>query len=350
MMEFPITIQDKRSEYEFEALCDNHRCAWPGCPNTNELFNTYELFEVHLNTKHSIKNPDSIRDFVQIEKELRVLNENYSKSYFMVQQLTFHNKLFESASKRKILVYDSDNEDTLDTENNEVMSLQQPLDSSESNDLTEIATTSANVAERLTITESEQSIQNNTLQELKPWSLATEFQTYRMLYMNNDIYPPFSNVSLVRQSIIESENRGLTLDEILEWYKRNFAFYRKACDETTKSTLYSTLKSTKYQKMFININKFQFKIDDDEYINLGFLKLDEIEPLSNKHVTRRYPHLANKDIIEETFESTRKLYQLFNITPRYSYSFLISKAIKESPEGFLSIKEICERLKVNLKN
>jgi hypothetical protein len=58
-------------------------------------------------------------------------------------------------------------------------------------------------------------------------TLGVEFQRNRELYKQQDIRPPFTYASLIRQSIIESSEHQLTLNEIYRWFEVNFSYFRK---------------------------------------------------------------------------------------------------------------------------
>ncbi|KAI6655134.1 Forkhead box protein P1 [Oopsacas minuta] len=45
-------------------------------------------------------------------------------------------------------------------------------------------------------------------------------------FKNINSRPPFTYAALIRQAIIESENRNLTLNEIYNWFSRNFVYFR----------------------------------------------------------------------------------------------------------------------------
>ena len=49
----------------------------------------------------------------------------------------------------------------------------------------------------------------------------------REFYRLNDIRPPYTYASLIRQAIVESSHRQLTLNEIYTWFQDNFAYFRR---------------------------------------------------------------------------------------------------------------------------
>ncbi|XP_054631832.1 forkhead box protein P2-like [Dunckerocampus dactyliophorus] len=47
------------------------------------------------------------------------------------------------------------------------------------------------------------------------------------LYKDADVRPPFTYATLIRQAVIESPDKQLTLNEIYNWFTRTFAFFRR---------------------------------------------------------------------------------------------------------------------------
>nr|XP_036860335.1 forkhead box protein P1-like [Manis javanica] len=46
-------------------------------------------------------------------------------------------------------------------------------------------------------------------------------------YKNAEVRPPFTYASLIRQAILESPEKQLTLNEIYNWFTRMFAYFRR---------------------------------------------------------------------------------------------------------------------------
>uniref|UniRef100_A0A1B0C0L8 Fork-head domain-containing protein n=1 Tax=Glossina palpalis gambiensis TaxID=67801 RepID=A0A1B0C0L8_9MUSC len=66
-----------------------------------------------------------------------------------------------------------------------------------------------------------------------------EIQRNREFYKNADVRPPFTYASLIRQSIIESPDKQLTLNEIYNWFQNTFCYFRRNA-ATWKVTTQST--------------------------------------------------------------------------------------------------------------
>lgn len=55
----------------------------------------------------------------------------------------------------------------------------------------------------------------------------SEINRNREFYRNADVRPPFTYASLIRQGIIESPEKQLTLNEIYNWFQNTFAYFRR---------------------------------------------------------------------------------------------------------------------------
>ncbi|KFM76226.1 Forkhead box protein P1, partial [Stegodyphus mimosarum] len=57
--------------------------------------------------------------------------------------------------------------------------------------------------------------------------ITEEITRNREFYKNADVRPPFTYASLIRQAIIESPERQLTLNEIYNWFQNTFCYFRR---------------------------------------------------------------------------------------------------------------------------
>ncbi|XP_058445516.1 forkhead box protein P1-B isoform X4 [Malaya genurostris] len=56
---------------------------------------------------------------------------------------------------------------------------------------------------------------------------STDVHKNREFYRSHDVRPPFTYASLIRQSIIESPEKQLTLNEIYNWFQNTFCYFRR---------------------------------------------------------------------------------------------------------------------------
>ncbi|ELK13937.1 Forkhead box protein P2 [Pteropus alecto] len=57
--------------------------------------------------------------------------------------------------------------------------------------------------------------------------MSSEIAPNYEFYKNADVRPPFTYATLIRQAIMESSDRQLTLNEIYSWFTRTFAYFRR---------------------------------------------------------------------------------------------------------------------------
>ena len=57
--------------------------------------------------------------------------------------------------------------------------------------------------------------------------LHLELRTKGKLFQDPDVRPPYTYASLIRQGVLDSPNGELTLNEIYNWFMKNFAYFRK---------------------------------------------------------------------------------------------------------------------------
>ena len=48
-----------------------------------------------------------------------------------------------------------------------------------------------------------------------------------LLLLHLELRPPYTYASLIRQGVLDSPNGELTLNEIYNWFMKNFAYFRK---------------------------------------------------------------------------------------------------------------------------
>ncbi|XP_059166672.1 forkhead box protein P1-like isoform X2 [Physella acuta] len=95
--------------------------------------------------------------------------------------------------------------------------------------------------------------------------ISAEIQRNREFYKNTDVRPPFTYASLIRQAIIESPHRQLTLNEIYQWFQNTFAYFRRN-EATWKNAIRTNLSLhrcfVRYEDDFGSF----WMVDDFEYI------------------------------------------------------------------------------------
>ncbi|XP_029290343.1 forkhead box protein P2-like [Cottoperca gobio] len=84
------------------------------------------------------------------------------------------------------------------------------------------------------------------------------------LYKNNDIRPPFTYATLIRQAIMETSDMQLTLNEIYNWFTRTFAYFRRNA-ATWKNAVRHNLSLHKCFVRVENVKGAVWTVDEVEY-------------------------------------------------------------------------------------
>ncbi|KFP15453.1 Forkhead box protein P4, partial [Egretta garzetta] len=83
-------------------------------------------------------------------------------------------------------------------------------------------------------------------------------------YKNADVRPPFTYASLIRQAILETPDRQLTLNEIYNWFTRMFAYFRRNT-ATWKNAVRHNLSLHKCFVRVENVKGAVWTVDEHEY-------------------------------------------------------------------------------------
>ncbi|XP_046683299.1 forkhead box protein P1-like isoform X2 [Homalodisca vitripennis] len=95
-------------------------------------------------------------------------------------------------------------------------------------------------------------------------SLSGEIQRNREFYKNADVRPPFTYASLIRQSIIESPDKQLTLNEIYNWFQNTFCYFRRNA-ATWKNAVRHNLSLHKCFMRVENVKGAVWTVDEMEF-------------------------------------------------------------------------------------
>ncbi|CAI9721849.1 forkhead box protein P2 isoform X1 [Octopus vulgaris] len=91
-----------------------------------------------------------------------------------------------------------------------------------------------------------------------------EIQRNREFYRTTDVRPPFTYASLIRQAIIESPHRQLTLSEIYQWFANTFAYFRRN-EATWKNAVRHNLSLHKCFMRVENVKGAVWTVDEVEF-------------------------------------------------------------------------------------
>ncbi|KAI1287308.1 Forkhead box protein P1 [Halotydeus destructor] len=107
--------------------------------------------------------------------------------------------------------------------------------------------------------------------------ITEEITRNREFYKNADVRPPFTYASLIRQSIIESPERQLTLNEIYNWFTTTFCYFRRNA-ATWKNAVRHNLSLHKCFMRVENVKGAVWTVDEMEFYKRRPQRLQERLP------------------------------------------------------------------------
>ncbi|KAL7015344.1 hypothetical protein ACKWTF_016406 [Chironomus riparius] len=238
-------------------------CKWPGC---DLVFDDLQTFTKHLNTEHSMDDCTTAQARIQmqvvfqleiqLQKEkdrlqammhhLHLTKESMAAAAALEQRNQSHQKS-EGSSKTPIM------DEQFIPSQVQNQSPQQPSPTSQQiHQNSRIRSPLHNVMPiRRRITD-------------KSAMSLSEIQRNREFYKNADVRPPFTYASLIRQSIIESPDKQLTLNEIYNWFQNTFCYFRRNA-ATWKNAVRHNLSLHKCFMRVENVKGAVWTVDEIEF-------------------------------------------------------------------------------------
>uniref|UniRef100_A0A8C2WCK9 Forkhead box P1b n=1 Tax=Cyclopterus lumpus TaxID=8103 RepID=A0A8C2WCK9_CYCLU len=94
--------------------------------------------------------------------------------------------------------------------------------------------------------------------------ISPDLSQNKEFYMNAEVRPPFTYASLIRQAILESPEKQLTLNEIYNWFTRMFAYFRRNA-ATWKNAVRHNLSLHKCFVRVENVKGAVWTVDELEF-------------------------------------------------------------------------------------
>ncbi|ESO91316.1 hypothetical protein LOTGIDRAFT_54435, partial [Lottia gigantea] len=229
-------------------------CKWPGCDTHCEDF---KAFIKHINHEHILDDKSTAQARVQsqVVSQLEMqLSREKELLQGMMQHLHVHmnQPILPSALPTALPV--------------SITSLPLP---SPSMTLTIPATSSVQLAHSpsnssLNVTTSSSGPMRRRVSDKCNLPISAEIQRNRDFYKHTDVRPPFTYASLIRQSIIESPHRQLTLNEIYQWFQNTFSYFRRN-EATWKNAVRHNLSLHKCFMRVENVKGAVWTVDEIEF-------------------------------------------------------------------------------------
>ncbi|XP_034296467.1 forkhead box protein P1 isoform X7 [Pantherophis guttatus] len=244
-------------------------CKWPGCEAVCEDF---QSFLKHLNSEHALDDRSTAQCRVQMQVvqqlELQLAKD---KDRLQAMMTHLHVKSTEPKATPQPL--------------NLVSNVTLSKTASEASPQSLPHTPTTPTAPITPVTQGPSVITTTSMHNVGPIRrrysdkynvpISSDLAQNQEFYKNAEVRPPFTYASLIRQAILESPEKQLTLNEIYNWFTRMFAYFRRNA-ATWKGAIRTNLS---LHKCFIRV--------EDEFGS--FWTVDDEEFKRGRHIQRGRP-------------------------------------------------------------
>ncbi|KAM8930488.1 forkhead box protein P1 isoform 2-T2 [Pelodytes ibericus] len=264
-------LTPKRESISHEEYMQNHPlyghgvCKWPGCEAVCEDFPS---FLKHLNSEHALDDRSTAQCRVQMQVVQQLeLQLSKDKDRLQAMMTHLHVKSTEPKASPQPL--------------NLVSSATLSKTASESSPQSLPHTPTTPTTPLTPITQGPSVITTTSIHNVGPirrrysdkynvpissgeldtiWDIAQNQEFYK----NAEVRPPFTYASLIRQAILESPEKQLTLNEIYNWFTRMFAYFRRNA-ATWKNAVRHNLSLHKCFVRVENVKGAVWTVDEIEF-------------------------------------------------------------------------------------
>ncbi|XP_077430163.1 forkhead box protein P1-B isoform X2 [Vanacampus margaritifer] len=286
-------------------------CKWPGC---EAVFDDFHSFLKHLNNEHALDDRSTAQCRVQMQV-VQQLELQLAKDKERLQAMMTHLHVKSTEPKAAL--------QPLNLVSNITLSKSIPPEASPPLSLPQTPTTPT--APLTPLSQTHSVITANNLHSMGPMRrrysekynmpISPDLSQNKEFYMNADVRPPFTYASLIRQAILESPEKQLTLNEIYNWFTRMFAYFRRNA-ATWKGAIRTNLS---LHKCFVRV--------EDEFGS--YWTVDEEEFKHGRHIQRGRPR---KHAVDENFDEllVQSPALVKNIQTSLGYGATLSAAFQAS--------------------
>ncbi|XP_051777504.1 forkhead box protein P1-B [Erpetoichthys calabaricus] len=233
-------------------------CKWPGC---EAVFEDFQSFIKHLNNEHALDDRSTAQCRVQMQV-VQQLELQLAKDKERLQAMMTHLHVKSTESKLTTQPLNLVSSVTVSKTVSEVSPQSLPQT------LTTPATPLTIVNQGPSVI-SPTSIHNvgpirRRYPEKYNMSISPDIVQNKEFYMNAEVRPPFTYASLIRQAILESPEKQLTLNEIYNWFTRMFAYFRRNA-ATWKNAVRHNLSLHKCFVRVENVKGAVWTVDELEF-------------------------------------------------------------------------------------
>ncbi|XP_077054203.1 forkhead box protein P1-B isoform X2 [Siphateles boraxobius] len=292
-------------------------CKWPGC---EAVFDDFQSFLKHLNNEHALDDRSTAQCRVQMQV-VQQLELQLSKDKERLQAMMTHLHVKSTEPKPT--------PQPLNLVSNVTLSKTAP-EASPPLSLPQTPTTPT--APLTPLSQTHSVITPTSLHSVGPMRrrysdkynmpISPDIVQNKEFYMNAEVRPPFTYASLIRQAILESPERQLTLNEIYNWFTRMFAYFRRNA-ATWKGAVRTNL----------SLHKCFVRVEDDFG---SFWTVDDEEFKRGRHIQRGRPrkHAADESCDDLPVQSpalVKNIHTTLGYGPALSAAFQASMAENNIP-------------------
>uniref|UniRef100_A0A8C8C7E6 Fork-head domain-containing protein n=1 Tax=Oncorhynchus tshawytscha TaxID=74940 RepID=A0A8C8C7E6_ONCTS len=255
------TLDDYQHSHHSHPLYGHGVCKWPGC---EAVFEDFQSFLKHLNNEHALDDRSTAQCRVQMQV-VQQLELQLAKDKERLQAMMTHLHVKSTEPKPT--------PQPLNLVSSVTLSKTAPHEASPPLSLPQTPTTPTAPLTPLSQAHSvitPNSIHHSVGPMRRRYSdkynmpISPDIVQNKEFYMNAEVRPPFTYASLIRQGILESPEKQLTLNEIYNWFTRMFAYFRRNA-ATWKNAVRHNLSLHKCFVRVENVKGAVWTVDELEF-------------------------------------------------------------------------------------
>ncbi|XP_041859744.1 forkhead box protein P1-B-like isoform X3 [Melanotaenia boesemani] len=224
-------------------LYGNGMCKWPGCET---VFGDFQAFIKHLNSEHTLDDKSTAQCRVQMQV-VQQLELQLKKDKERLQAMMAHLKSSEPKPAAQPATLPKG-----------------PPPMSLSQSATAPSTPLTPPTECPSVLTPNSMFTGTPVRRRYSRSVSQDIIDNKEFYLSTEVRPPFTYASLIRQAIFESPRNQLTLNEIYNWFTRNFAYFRRNA-ATWKNAVRHNLSLHKCFVRLENVKGAVWTVDEIEF-------------------------------------------------------------------------------------
>ncbi|KAM9343320.1 forkhead box protein P1-like isoform 2-T2 [Pholidichthys leucotaenia] len=235
-------------------LYGNGMCKWPGCET---MFGDFQAFFKHLNSEHTLDDKSTAQCRVQMQV-VQQLELQLKKDKERLQAMMAHLKSSEPKPAAQPVNLASS------VSFSQAALPKGPPPMSISQSATAPSTPLTPLSESPSVLTPSSIFTGTPVRRRYSRSVSQDIIDNKEFYLTTEVRPPFTYASLIRQAIFESPRSQLTLNEIYNWFTRNFAYFRRNA-ATWKNAVRHNLSLHKCFVRLENVKGAVWTVDEIEF-------------------------------------------------------------------------------------